>query len=139
MDVREPKPTKLLVQKDPGPISGGGNGANSIGTGKTIPVYTVNANPMNDNFIATAGRDPHVRIYDRRFASEENNQPVKKFCPHNLVSINIEYLSIYHYKKVLLTHIYLLFYLISFIGSYFQDEQRNEGKHNLCCLELQRI
>ena len=86
IDVRESKPTKLLVQKDPAPISGGGNGANNISTGKTIPVYTVNANPLNDNMIATAGRDPHVRVYDRRFASEENNQPVKKFCPHNLVS-----------------------------------------------------
>ena len=77
VDVREPKPTKLLVQKDPAPISGGGNGANSISTGKTIPVYTVNSNPLNDNMIATAGRDPHVRVYDRRFASEENNQPIK--------------------------------------------------------------
>ena len=87
MDVREPKPTKLLVQKDPDPISGGGNGANSISSiRKTIPVYTVNANPLNDNLIVTAGRDPHVRMYDRRFASEENNQPLKKYCPHHLVS-----------------------------------------------------
>ena len=73
IDVREQKPVKLLTQKD-------GEG------GKTISAYTVNANPMDDNLIATAGRDPHIRIYDRRFASESNNQPVKKFCPHSLVS-----------------------------------------------------
>ena len=85
VDVREPKPTKLIVQKDLGPISGSGNGANSIGSGRTIPVYTVNANPLNDNLIVTAGKDPHVRMYDRRYASEDNNQPVKKYCPHHLV------------------------------------------------------
>ena len=39
--------------------------------------------------IATAGRDPHVRVYDRRKASEENNQPLKKFCPHHLVGSTV--------------------------------------------------
>ena len=74
IDVREPKPTKLLVQKDPD------------AGGRTIAAYTVHANPADDNMVATAGRDPHVRVYDRRRASEENSQPLKKYCPSHLVS-----------------------------------------------------
>ena len=54
---------------------------------------------MNDNIIATAGRDPHVRVYDRRKASEENNQPMKKFCPHHLVSSIVpSYFLVWIYK-----------------------------------------
>ena len=52
-----------------------------------MTAYTVHANPCDDNYLVTAGRDPHVRMYDRRFASEENNKPIKKYCPHHLVSI----------------------------------------------------
>jgi len=78
VDVREPKATKLLVQRESTSESGSG--------GRTIAAYTVHANPADDNMVVTAGRDPHVRMYDRRYASEQNNQPVKKYCPRHLVS-----------------------------------------------------
>ena len=61
---------------------------------------------MNDNIIATAGRDPHVRVYDRRKASEENNQPMKKFCPHHLVSSIVpSYFLVWIYKTYTFTQL----------------------------------
>jgi hypothetical protein len=55
---------------------------------RPVALYSVHANPANDFFICTAGKDSYVHIFDRRFMSDENPAPIKKFCPEHLVSHN---------------------------------------------------
>lgn len=73
IDVREGTRSTLLTQRSPQ-------------TDRVIAIYMVSANPVNDSYIVTAGRDSYVRVYDRRVASQERPLPLKKFCPHPLVS-----------------------------------------------------
>jgi len=54
---------------------------------RPIALYSVHANPANDFYICTSGKDSYVRIFDRRNMSNEDSTPVKKFCPEHLVSI----------------------------------------------------
>lgn len=65
IDIRESKPTKLLVVKD------------SI---TDIPLYSVHSNPLKSNEFCVGGRSECVRIYDRRKVST----PVCKLCPEHL-------------------------------------------------------
>ncbi|KAM7314262.1 DDB1 and CUL4-associated factor 8 isoform X2 [Ixodes scapularis] len=55
---------------------------------KKVPLYTIFINPANANEFAVGGRDHYVRVYDRRFTSEESN-PMKKFCPHHLLNSDV--------------------------------------------------
>ena len=59
---------------------------NSTST-RPIALYSVHANPANDFYICTAGKDSYVRIFDRRNVSNENPAPVKKLCPQHLVRL----------------------------------------------------
>lgn len=54
--------------------------------GKKVPIYSIDSHPKDDNIFCTSGRDQYVRIYDRRNISPIRHDPVKKFCPHHLVS-----------------------------------------------------
>lgn len=70
IDLREEKPQKLLHlknQKD-----------------KQIPIYSIHTNPGNSWEFCTAGRDPYMRIFDRRCLAKANTDPVSKFCPEEL-------------------------------------------------------
>lgn len=76
IDVREPRPNKLLVQKD---------GENKA---RKVAIYSVDTHPMDGGKVfCTAGRDQYVRLYDRRYisATQIEAPPMKKFCPHHLV------------------------------------------------------
>lgn len=75
IDVRENKPTKLLVQKE------------GDGDSRKVPIYSVDASPVDENLFCTSGRDRHIRMYDRRKIAEGTaHGPLKKFCPHHMVS-----------------------------------------------------
>ena len=39
---------------------------------------------MEDHLIISAGSDQFVRLFDRRYASMSNPEPVQKFCPQKL-------------------------------------------------------
>ncbi|PSN50052.1 DDB1- and CUL4-associated factor 8 [Blattella germanica] len=69
LDVREPKPEKLLFVKDPQ---------------KKIALYSIHSNPLNNNEFCVSGRDNFVRIYDKRNVSD--NTTLKKFCPRHLTN-----------------------------------------------------
>ena len=75
-----------------------------------MSAYTVHANPCDDNYLVTAGRDPHVRMYDRRFASEENNKPIKKYCPHHLVSIFSTFHNCIYWEKIFIS-LHIVFFV----------------------------
>ena len=49
-------------------------------------IFSVHANPFNNNLIATAGSDQFVRLFDRRYVTQENPKPFQKFVPRHLVS-----------------------------------------------------
>ncbi|KAG8226839.1 hypothetical protein J437_LFUL007080 [Ladona fulva] len=72
LDVREPKPEKLVTVKE---------GA------KKIALYSIHANPLSCHEFCVSGRDHFIRIYDKRKISE-NEGPLKKFCPHHLLHSN---------------------------------------------------
>ena len=62
IDIRQEKPTKLLMVKDGFSI---------------VDLYSVNSNPLNSNEFCVAGRSKTVRIYDRRKVTT----PLYKLCP----------------------------------------------------------
>ncbi len=68
LDVRQPKPNKLLTQKSENDI--------------TVSIYSVHASPVEDHLLVTAGDDKFVRLYDMR----KMNNHLQKFCPRYLVS-----------------------------------------------------
>jgi hypothetical protein len=73
VDVRESKATKLLAQKD-------------SDKPKKIPIYSVDTHPLDGGRVfCTAGRDQYIRLYDRRYISEQADKSMKKFCPHHLI------------------------------------------------------
>lgn len=61
IDIREDKPTKLLVVRD-------------------VQLYSVHSHPLNSNEFCVAGLSRAVRIYDRRKVST----PLHKLCPDHL-------------------------------------------------------
>ncbi|XP_076763520.1 DDB1- and CUL4-associated factor 8 isoform X2 [Xylocopa sonorina] len=65
IDIREERPTKLLVVKD--------------GT-SPVQLYSVHSNPLKSNEFCVSGRSQSVRIYDRRNVST----PVHQLCPKHL-------------------------------------------------------
>lgn len=73
IDLRKSTPEKLVLVKE---------------NDKKVPLYTIFINPANANEFAVGGRDHYVRVYDRRFTSEESN-PMKKFCPHHLLNSDV--------------------------------------------------
>ncbi|KAG7197449.1 hypothetical protein KM043_013299 [Ampulex compressa] len=66
IDIRENKPTKLLIVRD---------------SSSAIQLYSVHSNPLNSNQFCVGGRSQAVRIYDRRKVST----PIYKLCPDHLV------------------------------------------------------
>lgn len=71
LDVRQQEPIKLLTQKE---------------NNMLVRIYSVHANPADDNYLISAGNDQFVRLYDRRAMSQSDPQPLRKLCPHHLVS-----------------------------------------------------
>ncbi|CAD5121493.1 DgyrCDS9998 [Dimorphilus gyrociliatus] len=73
IDCREPKPVKLLIVKE---------------ESKLMPLYSIHANPMNSNEFCVGGKDPYIRVFDRRKIKRSNKvlspDPIKKYCPHHL-------------------------------------------------------
>ena len=69
IDVRTDKPTKLLLQKE---------------NERSVGIFSVHANPVADHLIISAGSDQYVRLFDRRYASLSNSEPVQKFSPRKL-------------------------------------------------------
>ncbi|XP_012339153.1 DDB1- and CUL4-associated factor 8 isoform X2 [Apis florea] len=67
IDIREEKPTKLLVVKD---------------GSSHVQLYSVHCNPLKSNEFCVGGRSQSVRIYDRRNVSA----PVHELCPEHLRS-----------------------------------------------------
>ncbi|XP_071864563.1 DDB1- and CUL4-associated factor 8-like isoform X2 [Bombus fervidus] len=65
IDIREEKPTKLLVVRD--------------GTFH-VQLYSVHCNPLKSNEFCVAGRSQRVRVYDRRNVSK----PIHELCPSHL-------------------------------------------------------
>lgn len=66
IDIREEKPTKLLVVRDSGSFH--------------VQLYSVHCNPLKSNEFCVAGRSQWVRIYDRRNVSK----PMHELCPKHL-------------------------------------------------------
>ena len=75
---------------------------------RPVSLYSVHANPANDFYICTAGKDSYVHVFDRRTMSDLNQTPVKKFCPSHLVRflclksakfVNVQFTKIDHVKK----------------------------------------
>ncbi|XP_043580889.1 DDB1- and CUL4-associated factor 8-like isoform X1 [Bombus pyrosoma] len=65
IDIREEKPTKLLVVRD-GSFH--------------VQLYSVHCNPLKSNEFCVAGRSQWVRVYDRRNVSK----PIHELCPSHL-------------------------------------------------------
>ncbi|XP_072166055.1 DDB1- and CUL4-associated factor 8-like [Diadema setosum] len=71
IDLREPKPSKLMLVKE---------------DDKKVALYTIFVNPSNVNEFIVGGRDHFVRVYDKRKITDgSESDVVKKFCPHHLV------------------------------------------------------
>jgi hypothetical protein len=51
-----------------------------------MPLYSVASNPLNSNEFIVAGEDTKVHLFDKRFVFTKNAKPLKKFCPHTIVS-----------------------------------------------------
>ncbi|XP_076457431.1 uncharacterized protein LOC143291451 [Babylonia areolata] len=70
IDLREEKPKKLVVTKE---------------NDTKVPLYSIHSNPVNPYQFLTSGRDPYIRIYDKRKINENvNGGIVKKYCPKHL-------------------------------------------------------
>ena len=50
--------------------------------------FSVHANPVLNHLVATAGSDQFVRLFDRRYLSQENPKPFQTFVPRHLVWFN---------------------------------------------------
>lgn len=68
IDLREEKPKRILqcLQND-----------------KKIPLYSIFINPNKSYEFAAGGRDRYIRIYDKRYISNEG-KPMKLYCPRHL-------------------------------------------------------
>ncbi|RZF44479.1 hypothetical protein LSTR_LSTR002252 [Laodelphax striatellus] len=71
IDVREHRPRKFLIVRDE--VTG------------RIPLFSIHNNPMNSHEFCVAGDDKYIRLYDKR-RIDRNKAPLKKFCPHHLMS-----------------------------------------------------
>lgn len=53
--------------------------------GHLKPLYSIHANPVNSHEFCVGGKDPYIRVFDRRKIERNNKtpapEPVKKFCP----------------------------------------------------------
>lgn len=47
-------------------------------------LYSIHSNPVCSNEFIVTGEDRFIRLYDKRKVSQ--GDPLKKFCPQNLVS-----------------------------------------------------
>ncbi|XP_023216103.1 DDB1- and CUL4-associated factor 8-like [Centruroides sculpturatus] len=73
IDLREEKPEKLIQCTE---------------NEKNIPLYSVFVNPNKSYEFALGGRDCYIRIYDKRYISNEG-KPMNKYCPRHLVDSDI--------------------------------------------------
>ncbi|XP_072761358.1 DDB1- and CUL4-associated factor 8 [Anoplolepis gracilipes] len=65
IDIRESKPSRLLVVKE---------------GSSEVQLYSIHSNPFNSNEFCVGGRSHYVRVYDRRKVST----PLSKLCPDRL-------------------------------------------------------
>ncbi|KAK6640365.1 hypothetical protein RUM44_012058 [Polyplax serrata] len=65
LDVRQPKPAKVLFVKE---------------EGKKVSLYSINSNPLNSNEFVVCGRDVYLKVYDQRNTSTWKS----KFYPQHL-------------------------------------------------------
>ncbi|XP_019700162.1 DDB1- and CUL4-associated factor 8 isoform X2 [Harpegnathos saltator] len=81
IDIRERRPTKLLVVKED--IS-------------EVQLYSVHSNPFNSNEFCVGGRSHYVRVYDQRKVST----PLYKLCPHHLTENKYAHVTcaVYNYN-----------------------------------------
>lgn len=49
-----------------------------------LPLYSVHSNPVDTYQFVVAGRDPYLRVYDKRMLVKNKNMVWKKFCPSHL-------------------------------------------------------
>jgi len=70
IDIRENKPCKALLLKNE--------------KDKKVPLYSIHSNPVDGNQFCTSGREPWVRVFDRRYLDFEERREVGKFCPTHL-------------------------------------------------------
>lgn len=73
IDIRQPKPNELAIQR-------------SEKNERPVPIYSVHANPVLNHLVATAGSDQFVRLFDRRYLSQENSKPFQTFVPRHLAT-----------------------------------------------------
>jgi len=72
IDIREPKPDKILLlrnEKD-----------------KKVPIYSIHSSPTNSHLFCTSGRDQFIRVFDRRYLGLEarGGGQVYRHCPTDL-------------------------------------------------------
>ncbi|XP_032685012.1 DDB1- and CUL4-associated factor 8-like [Odontomachus brunneus] len=81
IDIRERKPSKLLVVKE------------DIAE---VQLYSVHSNPFNSNEFCVAGRSHYVRVYDQRKVST----PLYKLCPDHLTENKYAHVTcaVYNYN-----------------------------------------
>ena len=54
-----------------------------------VPIYSIHSSPADGNLFCTSGRDQYIRVFDRRYLNNVNNQGhVVKHCPVSLRSTN---------------------------------------------------
>lgn len=72
MDIREPKPDKILLLRNE--------------KEKKVPIYSIHSSPTDSNLFCTAGRDQFIRIFDRRYLGLEarGGGQVARHCPPQL-------------------------------------------------------
>ncbi|XP_023338808.1 DDB1- and CUL4-associated factor 8 [Eurytemora carolleeae] len=70
IDIREENSDKIVLLKND--------------KGRKIPLYSIHNNPVNRNQFCTAGRDPYIRIFDRRYIGNAKQGEMAKFCPTEL-------------------------------------------------------
>lgn len=78
MDIREPKPDKILLLRNE--------------KEKKVPIYSIHSSPTNGNLFCTAGREQFSRIFDRRYLGIEARAggQVSRHCPPDLVGDSVK-------------------------------------------------
>ncbi|CAF0775958.1 unnamed protein product [Brachionus calyciflorus] len=69
VDLRQSTPAKILTCKD---------------DSSKIPLYTISSNPIDTYQFIIAGKDQHVRLYDKRMLAQHDTKCVQMYTPENL-------------------------------------------------------
>lgn len=68
IDLRQDAPAKILTVR-------------THGRNYKLPLYSVHSNPSDTYQFCVVGRDPFIRIYDKRMLVDAPNKMLKQFCP----------------------------------------------------------